>query len=192
MASVTVSESGSVTKRAGFTVVEAMVALTLVLLVFLGLSLALLTASGERVERSGRRLLDAPVDLALERLRSDVRFSQGVDLLPGYDPYAIWQETPLAIHGHWGGGVILYAFDAAEAELLRIQGGSRSTVVRRVERFRWRFVGDVPRRVVEIEIAYRVTGTYRGARASTGAGDDVARATRLVVTPRRRVGATWW
>lgn len=181
-------------KRRGqaFTVVEAMVAMAILLVVFLGLSLALVSESGERLQRSGERLLDAPVDLALERLRADIRGAEGVDTLPGYDPYAIWQEIPLALYGHWGGGTILYGLDADAGELLRVQGSSESAAVRRVESFRWRFVDDVPRRVVEVEITYRITGTYRGAGASTGAGDEVLRATRLVVTPRRRVGATWW
>lgn len=92
--------------EAGFTLVELMIALLLTLLA-LGLAAQVLLESAQMLTDTAAEQADAPVPLALGRIRGDVRSSRSYSVLPG---------SRLMLFGHPAGTLV---YERSGGELTR-------------------------------------------------------------------------
>lgn len=188
--SPSLSPRSKASRRAGFTVLEFVIAAALVLLIF-ALVADLMLRSQQRIAHSGVRNREMPVELAFDRLRLDIRSSDAVALIFSA---GLWTPDPLVTLGRSGGDV---AWAFADGVLVRYPAGStdendRVPVLRNVESFRWRKVEGPSRTTVEIEVVVDEAGPLTARTGAAQSGVGRTRTLRLVVTPRNVDGARWW
>lgn len=196
MASVSHATSRSPESVRGLTLLEVSIAAFLFVMVFLGITLSLLTEAGRRVERSGLRAGEGSSSAAWNRIRTDAWASLSVAVPPDYDPLAAWYEGPLVLLGHSSG--VDLGYEVSGGVLFRVvrpaTGESRrADLLRGVETFRWRFLDGVSRSAVLLEVQRSETPVYRGSGTNVpGATAGTTLTTeRLVVAPRRVTAARW-
>lgn len=176
-------------RRRGFSVVEMIVALTITL-VAMTIASQLILESQRRLAHSGRRNLDMSADIALERLRIDVRAATTFDApsVPGV--FSDGSKEPLVLEGHYSGATIAYELFGTDLRRVVYEGidfnpASQRNVLQNVTDFKWRNHPDVSG-LLEVLVTHESTPlmTSLSAAGQRESLEPAVRTYSMMVFPR--------
>lgn len=140
----------------GFTLVELLVALTILLLVLM-LAGQVLLESQRMLLRTAAELEDGPTELALALLESDLQSAVSVT-----GPRLVWSGAPLRLEGH-PDGRLRWAVRGSRLERVLVDERGRElkrrVVLREVASWRWRSISP---RLVDVALEVAQTSAPRG------------------------------
>lgn len=171
----------------GFTLVELLVALAVLLLVLL-LAGQILLESQRMLLRTAAELEGGPTELAISLLESDLQSARSIA-----NPRLLWTGAPLRLEGHPDGRL---RWEVRDSRLERVLSDARDrdlerrVVVREVVTWRWR---SIPPRLVDVALGVARTRAPRGpALLARGAGTRrELREESLRVALRGAGGRSW-
>lgn len=171
----------------GFTLVELLIAATLLLLVLL-LAGQVLLESQRMLLRTAAELESGPSELAVALLHSDLQSAGPVAIAP-----SPWTAAALELHGHPDGRVVWELRDSRLVRVIRDAGGEeveRRVVLQQVASWRWRAL--LPR-LVDVHFGLEQRQAPRGPAilARRPATRTVLREERLRVALRGAGGLAW-